>query len=278
MTPTPPGTPIPPPPHFGCIGGTLSLAGSSNLEPLLQQVNNDYAGICPQLTVSLKGTGNRASLNLLSRGRIDVAASDLTAGSSWNVTDHAIAGLLYTLIASPDVPLRNLTTTQIQGIYTGKITNWSQVGGPDEAITVILRPANDGITPVFRAFVLQGKPLHVKGIRLKPDASSRAVQAVSSTPGAISYVPLGVTWGANVQVLAIDGVSSTTGSVLNGTYSFWSVEHCYTLGEGSAQFQDYLQFLDSEQEGNEVSQFGAVPISAIDPDILASHLPGPEIN
>lgn len=276
--PVPSGTPIPPPPHFACIGGTLSLDGSSNLQPLLQQVNNDYTNICPQLTISLNGNGNRASLNLLRRGQIDAAALELTAGSSWNVTDHAITALLYTLIASPDVPLSNLTTTQIQGIYTGKIKNWSQVGGPDEAITVILRPANDGITPVFRAFVLQGKPQHVKGIRLTQDSPSLAVRAVSSTPGAISYVPLVVTQGANVQVLAIDGVSPGSGSLQDGKYSFWSVEHCYTLGEGSTQFQDYLQFLDSEQEGSEMSQFGAVPVSDIDRSILVSHLPGPEIN
>jgi ABC-type phosphate transport system substrate-binding protein len=276
--PVPTGTPIPPPPHIGCMAGTLSLDGSSNLQPLLQQVSNDYANICPEVTISLNSNGNRASLNLLSRGKIDAAASDLTAGSSWDVTDHPITGLLYTLITSPDVPLGNLTTTQIQGIYAGKIKNWSQVGGPDEAITVILRPANDGITPVFSAFVLHGKPQHVKGIRLKPDSTSLVVQAVSSTPGAISYVPLVATQGANVHVLAIDSALPGSGSLQDGTYSFWSVEHCYTMGEGSTQFQDYLQFLDSEQEGNEMSQFGAVPVSSIDPSILASHLPGPEIN
>jgi PBP superfamily domain len=140
-TPVPggPGTPTPTPPPIACIAGTLSIDGSSNLEPLLQQVNIDYASICPQLTLSLRGDGNRASLNLLHRSRIDVAGSDLTAGSSWNATDHTVAALLYTLITSPDVRLSNLATAQIQAIYTGKITNWAQVGGPDEQITVVLR-------------------------------------------------------------------------------------------------------------------------------------------
>jgi phosphate transport system substrate-binding protein len=246
--------------------------------PLLQQVNNDYANICPQLSISLKGSGNRASLNLLQRGQIDVATSDLTASSSWNLTDHPIGALLYTLVASSDIPLNGLTTPQIQAIYTGKITNWAQVGGPHEAITVILRPPNDGITPIFRAFVMNGMPQHVKGVRLKPDSPDLAVQAVSSTPGAVSYVPQGVTQGANVKVLAIDGVFPAVQTLQDGTYSFWSVEHCYTSGPSSIQFQDYLQFLLSDQEGNKMPQFGAVPLSTIGPNILASHLPGPEIS
>jgi ABC-type phosphate transport system substrate-binding protein len=276
VTPGSYGTPTPPP--VACIAGTLGIEGSSNLMPLLQQVNNDYANICPQLSISLKGSGNRASLNLLQRGQIDVATSDLTASSSWNLTDHPIGALLYTLVASSDIPLNGLTTPQIQAIYTGKITNWAQVGGPHEAITVILRPPNDGITPIFRAFVMNGMPQHVKGVRLKPDSPDLAVQAVSSTPGAVSYVPQGVTQGANVKVLAIDGVFPAVQTLQDGTYSFWSVEHCYTSGPGSIQFQDYLQFLLSDQEGNKMRQFGAVPLSTIDQNILASHLPGPEIS
>ncbi|HEX6483573.1 MAG TPA: serine/threonine-protein kinase [Ktedonobacteraceae bacterium] len=270
------GTPTSAP--FACIAGTLGIEGSSNLMPLLQQINSDYANACPQLSISLKGGINRTSLNLLQRGQIEVATSDLTAISSWNLTDHPIGALLYTLVASSDIPLNGLTTPQIQAIYTGKITNWAQVGGPDEAITVILRPPNDGITPIFRAFVMNGMPEHVKGVRLKPDSPDLAIQAVSSTPGAVSYVPLGVTQGANIKVLAIDGVFPTVQALQGGTYSFWSVEHCYTSGGGSTQFQDYLQFLLSDQEGNKMPQFGAVPLNTIDPNILASHLPGPQIN
>ncbi|HJT58595.1 MAG TPA: serine/threonine-protein kinase [Ktedonobacteraceae bacterium] len=277
-TPIPSATPFPTPPPFVCAGGALAIDGAANLEPLLQQVSNDYANICPQLSISLKGDGNRPSLNLLHQGQVDVAATDLTAGPSWHVTDHAIAVLLYTLIASPDVPLTGLTTPQIQGIYTGKITNWAQVGGPDEAITVILRPATDAATPIFRAFAMHGMQQHVKGTRLKPDSPTRAVQVVASTPGAISYVPLGATQGANVQVLAINGVYPGAQTLQDGTYSFWSVEHCYTSGSGSTQFQDYLQFIQSAQEGNAMPQFGAVPLNMIDPSILATHLPGPRIS
>ncbi len=276
-TPGPTVTPSPTPPPM-CIGGTLAIDGSSNMVPLLQQVNSDYANICPQLAISLKGDGNRASLNLLQHGQVDVATTDLTASPSWNVTDHAIAAILYTLIVSPDVQVSDLNVAQIQGIYTGKITNWAQVGGSDEAITVILRPANDGITPIFRTFVMNGLPQHVKGVHLKPDSPDLAVQAVASTPGAISYVPLVAAQGSNVQMLAINGVYPGPQTLQDGTYSFWSVEHCYTSGSGSTQFQDYMQFLESGQEGKVMSEFGVVPINLIDPSILSTHLPGPQIN
>ncbi|HZU68907.1 MAG TPA: substrate-binding domain-containing protein [Ktedonobacteraceae bacterium] len=284
QTPSAGGTPVPDPgitpsptPPPVCIGGTLAIDGPANLVPLLQQVNSDYTNVCPQLAVSLKTNTDRTSLNLLQNGQIDVATTDLTASSSWNVSDHAVAAILYTLIASPDVQISGLTVAQVQGIYAGKITNWAQVGGPDEAITVILRPTNDGITPIFRTFVLNGAPQRVKGMRLKPDSPGLAVQAVSATPGAISYVPLGAIQGANVQVLSINGIYPDAQTLENGSYSFWSVEHCYTSGSGSLQFQEYLQFFESGQEENVLSQFGAIPINLIDPNIVATHLPGPQI-
>jgi ABC-type phosphate transport system substrate-binding protein len=284
QTPSAGGTPVPDPgitpsptPPPVCIGGTLAISGTANLLPLLQQVNGDYANVCPQLATSLKANSDRTSLNLLQNGQIDVAATDLTASPSWNVTDHPVAAILYTLIASSDIQVGSLTVGQIQGIYTGKITNWAQVGGPDEAITVILRPANDGITPIFRTFVLNGAPQRVKGMRLKSDSPELVVQAVSATPGAISYVPLGAIQGANVQVLSINGIDPGAQTLENGSYSFWSVEHCYTSGTGSIQFQEYLQFFESSQEENMMAQFGVIPVNQLDPNILTTHLPGPQI-
>ena len=81
---------------------------------------------------------------------------------------------------------------------------------------------------------------------------------------------------ANLPVIAIDGVFPSTQALQQGTYSFWSVEHLYTEGDGTAQAQAYMQFFSGSQEQNIMSQFGAVPINALSQDILASHLPGPE--
>ena len=102
-------------------------------------------------------------------------------------------------------------------------------------------------------------------------------QAVAETPGSISYVPLAAVQGAKVSPLAIDGASPTTRALVQGTYPFWSVEHLYTEGSGTSQFQAYLPFLTSAQEAHVFAQYGALPASILPQNVLASHLPGPEI-
>lgn len=254
------------------------MDGSANLEPLLQQVDSDYQAQCAGISIALNGDGSRPGIKLLQQGQVDVADSDLTANPALNLTDHQVAALLFAVVVSSDVQIGDISSADLQAIYQGQITNWSQVGGPDEAITVIVRPPGLAVDAIFRAFVLNGASEHVAGIQIKKDNPNLVAQMVSQTPGAIGYVPLVVAEEAGLPVIAIDGVFPSTQALLAGTYSFWSVEHLYTEGSGTSQAQAYMQFLSSPQEQTVMAQFGAVPVSAISQGILASHLPGPEAN
>ena len=268
---TPTDTPTPPP--FDCVSGTLSMDGSQNLRQLLQGVNSDYQKLCPGMAFSLSGSSSRYALNSLQQNHIDVATSDLSARPTRTLTDHPIAAMLYAIILSPDVRISGLSSASIQNIYEGRLTNWSEIGGPDERITVMQRPGNDTVTAIFRAFVLNGESEHVKGIKLKQGWA----QAVAQTQGAISYVTLAEAQSARVDIVGIDGVLPAIQTLLEGTYPFWSIEHFYTQGDGSAQFQAYLPFLASKQETTIFAQNGAVPVKMLSQSMLATHLPGPEI-
>lgn len=249
------------------------MNGSPYMEPFLQQVNNDYLGQCQQIQVTLTGNGSRTGLNLLQHNQVNAADSDLTARPSRNLTDHAVAVLMCAVIVSPDVHISGLSSSDLQAIYQGQITNWSQVGGPNEAITVILRPPSDTVTTIFRTYMLGGVPEHVRGTRVKQNWA----QTVAVTPGAISIASLIETQNVNVQVMPIDGSLPTAQNIIQDSYQFWSVEHLYTQGNGSTLFQDYLAFLDSSSEIAEMSQFGLVPVDNVPAGVLASHLPGPEL-
>ncbi len=266
------GTPAP----LFCANGTLSIDGSPYLAPILTQINQDYVASCQGMAVTLRNDGSRA-LNLVQQGRVDIADTDLTANASRNLVDHPIAALLYTLIVSPDVTLSglsSLSSEDIQGIYAGQITNWAQLGGPNERIVVVYPPSTASINAIFRAFVLNGAPLQAFGYTLKRDNPAVTAQLVGQTPGAISYVPLETLATAHAQPLAIDGVSASTQSLLSGNYPFWSVEHVYTVGFGTTDAQNWIQFLS--QESNMLLASGAVPVSMLSTGVLLSHLPGPQ--
>jgi phosphate transport system substrate-binding protein len=183
--------------------------------------------------------------------------------------------MLYAVIVNPDVEISGLSSTAIRDIYQGRITNWSQVGGPDEPNTIVQHPTTDTVAAIFRTFVLNGASEHIKGPRLR--MTSGWAQAVAQISGAISYVPLMAVQGFHVSVLAIDGIAPSLQSFLQGSYAFWSVQHLYTQDDGTSQFRAYLSFIHSTQETSVFSQYAAIPASMVPQGVLASHLPGPEI-
>ncbi len=278
LTPTaqPTATPAPP---LTCVPGSLKIDGSFYLAPLLQQIGSDYQVFCPGLSLTLGAHGCHAGLKALESGQVDLAASDVSARTAYPLTDYPVAAFLYAVIVSPDVQINGLSSQQLQAIYQGKVTNWSQVGGPGEAITVLLHPASDPLKAIFQAFVLNGSAEHAHGIKLSKKLSpTQIAQAAASTPGSITYVPLAVTGAANVRVLAIDRAQPTPQNAVQGTYAFWSVEHLYAQPTATGQAQAYMQFLQASPEENRLAQAGAFPLALLPSPVLNSHLPGPFIN
>jgi serine/threonine protein kinase len=268
------GGPTATPAPVACSSGALLIDGSPNLEPLLSQIQANYMAQCSGMNITLRADGVRA-LNMVQHGRLDIASSDLSANASRQLTDHPVGALLYSLIASPDVTISNLTSAQVQGIFTGTITNWSQVGGINEPIRIIFPAPNASIQAIFQTFVLNGVSVQAKGYILKRDMPRMLAQLVAQLPGTISYVPLLATYGLNVQVLSINGALPTTQSVVNGSYAFWSIEHLYTKGAGTPQAQSFLGFVANSRQNSTLMQFNVVPIGQLPANILASHLPGP---
>jgi ABC-type phosphate transport system substrate-binding protein len=275
LTPTaqPTATPVPP---LACVPGSLKIDGSFYLAPLLQVVGSDYQVFCPGLKITLGNHGCRPGLKALENGQVDLASSDLSAQMAYPLTDYPVAAFLYAVVVSPDVQIDGLSGEQLQAIYRGQITNWSQVGGPDEAITVLLHPSSDPLKAIFQSFVLNGMAEQVQGTRLNKKLSPvQIAQQAARTPGSITYLPLAVAGAANVRTLAIDRVQPTAQNVIQGTYAFWSIEHLYAPATVTSQARSYIQFLQASPEANRVAQAGAVPLPLLPQPVLASHLPGP---
>lgn len=278
LSPTVPQPTATPAQSLACAPGALSIDGSFYLAPLLRQVGSDYRLFCPGLSITLANHGCRIGLKALENGRIDLAASDLSARTASQLTDHPVAALLAAVIVSPDVQINGLSRQQLQAIYQGRVTNWSQVGGPHEAITVLLHPASDPLKAIFQTFVLNGSAESVSGTRLSKTSSAPAIaQTTARTHGAITYVPLAAARAANVRILAIDQALPGVQTVLQGAYAFWNVVHLYTAPSATAQTQAYIQFLQAGPESNRLAQAGVLPLALLPLSVLISHLPGPLI-
>lgn len=125
-----------------------------------------------------------------------------------------------------DAGVTNLTKDQLIGIFTGQITNWSEVGGPDEDIVLVTRLTSSGTRATFQEYALDGNE-EASNASMETDDSGVLLQNVKDTKGAIGYVALSyLVDNPGVSTVAIDGVEPTLENTYSGDYPVWTTNTC----------------------------------------------------
>lgn len=260
-----------------CVSGNLRTGGSTALAPLVQAISKTYAGQCSGANITTQATGSGAGLAGVSNGSLDVGNSDVFASASQypGLVDHQVAIVVFAVIVSPDITgVTNLTSQQLTQIYTGKITNWKQVGGPDEAIAVISRPASSGTRKTFQQFIMNGTVESVSGPNHSTASTSGEVATrVQQTKGAISYDTLHFAQVKSLKTINIDGAAPNADDAVNNSYKFWNIEHMYTKGEASGLAKAFIDYVSGTSSAAARQSLGFVDISKATSDILATRQP-----
>ncbi len=245
-------------------GQKVNIAGSTALLPLAAKAADLYHQSHPDVQLTVKGGGSLAGLDAVSKNQVDIGNSDIYADPAVypdpNLTDHIVCANSFALIVDPQVTISSLSTQQIIDIFTGKIVNWQDVGGPNLSITPVIRPATSGTRALFRKYVMGGLEESVG--TSSPDSSTAILDAVAHTSGAISYITT-TAINANVRMIGIDGVSPTVQNIQAGKYKFWGYEHMYTLQNGVNATTEFLDFMQSPQVQQLVQQLGYISITAV---------------
>jgi phosphate transport system substrate-binding protein len=136
---------------FKCTGGSITVAGSTALQPLVDAAAKQYVKDCPNsgAVITVNGGGSGTGLTQVSAGSVNIGDSDVTAESKLQpadaakLVDHIVARQGWIVVTNKDVTgVTNLTTQQNIDIWTGVDKNWSQVGGPNLPIVLIFRPGH----------------------------------------------------------------------------------------------------------------------------------------
>ena len=211
----------------------ISMVGSTALQPLAETAAKSYMSDHKSVSIDVQGGGSGTGLSQVSSGAATIGNSDLFAEQQSGIDakklqDHKVAVVGMAPVVNPDLKVDNLTMSQLRKIFTGKITNWKQVGGPDKKIVVINRVKGSGTRATFEKAVLDGK----KAVNGQEQDSNGTVQKlVYNTPGAISYLAFSYTETDQVKALKINGVAPTAKNVENNKWKIWSYEHMYTKGK-----------------------------------------------
>jgi len=262
------------------VSGSITADGSSALQPLVKAAAAVFdTGNGTHSSINAGGSGK--GLTDVQNGAVQIGMSDLFQSDKniSGLTDHQIAVVGFTLVVSNDLKgkVDNLTTQQIQDIYSGKVTNWSQIGGPNELITVVNRPANSGTRGTFEKYILKSTN-EVPGNTLTQDNTGAVFQAVTSTPGSIGYVATGFVTTSDAanapSPICIDGYKADAQDINSGKYQFWNVEHAYTKGPATGAAKALLQYVESNAvQTTLVPKLNYFTITSIDPAALKSHVP-----
>jgi phosphate transport system substrate-binding protein len=237
-----------------CVDGSITASGSTALQPLVDAAGKAYVAACPKSTISVQGGGSGTGLTQVSQGAVQIGNSDVTAESKLQaadasqLVDHIVAKQGWVMVVNPSVTgVTSLTTQQAQDIWTGKVTNWKDVGGPDQAIVLILRPASSGTRATFKKIVLGGKD-EAAGQALTEDSNGAVTTAVGSTPGATSVIGFAYYQAnkAKVTALGLDGVQGSVQTMQDGTYKLAADGHMYSKGQPTGLTQSFLDYMMSD--------------------------------
>lgn len=240
----------------GCKNNSskITIVGSSAMQLLAEQAGNDYRLAHPNSNIVVQGGGSGTGLSQVQAGAVEIGTSDVFAETQKGIKasalrDHPIAVVGIVPIANKDTGVKNLSRQQLEKIFSGEITNWRQVGGKDEEITVINRSKGSGTRSSFEDIVLKGK----KAVRSQEQDSNGTVKKiVSSTPGTISYISFPYANDKNIQKISLDGVKPTNKNITTNAWPLWSYEHMYTKGKPNKQIQKFINYMLSDKVQDEL--------------------------
>lgn len=244
--------------------GKITVSGSSALLPLAKDAAKKFKAKNDQVSITLNAGGSGTGLKQVSEGSVDIGNSDVFAkeklpeAKAAELVDYKVAVTVMAPVVSKEIGtnVKSLTKAQLQDIFTGKVTNWKDVGGPDEAVVLITRPSTSGTRVLFTKYALDGKE-ELSNKSMETDDSGTLVQTVSQTKGAIGYVALSYLMNNNtVTPLAIDGVEPTLDNVYNGKYPVWGYEHMYTKGEAAGAVKAFIDFIMSKDYSADIEKQG----------------------
>lgn len=241
----------------------IVAVGSTALQPLVDSAGVKFQEKNPNYDISVQGGGSGTGLSQVSNSSVTLGNSDVFAEEKEGIpaeelVDHLVAVVGMAPVVHKEVGVTELTKAQLIDIFTGKVTNWKEVGGNDQAIVVMNRASGSGTRATFETWGLDGA---VGMQSQEQDSSGTVKKIVAETPGAISYLALSYL-DDSLQALALDGVEPSVETIKTNEWKIWSYQHVYTKGEPTPEVKVFLDYLVSDEvQQGVVQDLGYVAIT-----------------
>ena len=246
------------------LSGSVSTNGSTSMEKVIGALSEQFMADNSGVTVTYDPTGSGAGIEAASNGSADIglasrALKDEEKAGGLTETIVALDGIA--VIVNADSKVADLTVEQIGKIFTGEITDWSEVGGDAGTISCIGREAGSGTRDGFES--ITGTKDACK-LDQELTSTGGVIEAVAGNPNAIGYASLSAVEGKNtVKAVTVGGVACTEATVLDGSYA---IQRSFVLvtktGENlSPAAQAFFDYATSSAASQLIKAAGAVPVA-----------------
>jgi phosphate transport system substrate-binding protein len=200
------------------VTGRITFAGSTTLQPLAHELGQVFKEQYPEVELDIAAGGSVVGIEAIHGGTVDIgmASRALKSEEAQGITAHRVAVDVIAVIVNEENPVRSLSWEQLGDVYLGKITHWSQVGGPERPIVVVVRGKNSGTRGAFDKLVLNKQEPAAPDVRTAATAGDVAA-IVASHSDAVGYVGFG-NLDPGLKLLAINDVLPSEETARDGSY------------------------------------------------------------
>ena len=247
-----------------CFAEKVVIAGSTTVLPIAQKTAEVFMDKNPKADISVRGGGSSVGIAALIDGTCDIADASRAikdteiqkaAANGRDPVAHIVAMDGIAVVVNKSNPIDKLSKKQVRDIFTGKITDWSQLGGNSGKIAVISRDTSSGTFEAFGELVMNKEKVMPSALM---QASNQAVaKNIAQAPSAIGYVGLGFMSG-DIKALEIEGVMPSKETVLSGEYPVTRPLFMYSNGKPQGMIKGYLDFVKSQEGQQLVKEEGYV--------------------
>ncbi|MBC2698044.1 MAG: phosphate ABC transporter substrate-binding protein [ANME-2 cluster archaeon] len=243
----------------------LQIAGSTTVLPVAEECARAFMEKHPGSRIFVSGGGSSHGVKAVADGTVDIgtASRDLKSSeidSHPDLVAHGVAKDGVAVIVHPSNLVTDLTMEQLQGIYTGTITNWKEVGGTDSGIMVVTREEGSGTRDCFEQAVIKPIKAEITDHGIIQDSNGKTRATVAGSAQAIGFISLGYV-NSDVSALRLDGIEPTVESVVDGSYAISRTLWMISNGNPDSSEKAFLDFVLGDEGQRIVEDVHFIPVN-----------------
>lgn len=239
----------------------MIIAGSTSVQPFIEKVAEHFMEENPGITVNVQGGGSTAGVQATMNRTCDIGASSRNLRPS----EEGLKTILIALdgiavILHKDNPIEDLTVEQVRGIFTGKISNWRELGGMDKKIIPVTREEGSGTRASFEDMMMGEEA--ISDACLVQDSNGAVREIIATTPQGVGYISVGLV-DEREKAVAINGIQPTLANLVTQRYRFSRPFLLLLREEPIGDCGKFIEYVLSSEGQEILGSSGLIPVNQV---------------